>query len=118
MASSIWGDTVWNLGALRVAALGPPGGEAGSTGFLFRAGCSHWLRKLLAESRDFVFNCLRHFDYLNGHFGLLLGRWFAFVTFLPQDVVANRLPPRLCLLALVFLSKHAQRNLPEQRPHW
>lgn len=28
------------------------------------------------ESWDFVFKSLRHFYYLNGHFGLLLRRWF------------------------------------------
>ena len=38
-----------------------------------------------AESWDFVFNPLRQFYYLSGHFGLLLGMWFFYHFFHSTD---------------------------------
>ena len=51
-------------------------GATGSAGFLFLTGCLHWLRKLWLKAGTLFSTPCVIFYYLNGLFGLLLGRWF------------------------------------------
>lgn len=104
---------LWALGGLGIGGSHRAPGDMGSTGFLFHACCFHWLRKL-TESWDFVFEALRHFYYLNGHFGLLLGRWL-FCRFSHSGCCFQWISSQTLSAAFVFLSECIWRGLPELR---